>query len=308
MKIPSPFSDNANGSIFKEIDAKEIINAYQDAYQIDVSGLLKEIPKIYLCKCQLSKLLYYFPFDLDGDSNFYKSISEKDWYYHNERWEHQEALKFIKNNDILLEIGSGSGSFIKQLKDRYKNIHYCGLEFNSAAIEKAAKDSIILTNELLDTHSVKNLGKYDVVCSFQVFEHISRIHQIFIDSFRVLKKGGLLIVAVPNNDVEFFINNKLESKYLNMPPHHTNLFTEESLVNIANLFNVKLKSIIKEPIQDMHIDVYLYNKILKIFFGSAFLVRAFWKLKFHVPLRNVVKMFRNKITGHTIIAVFEKND
>ncbi|MBA4239891.1 MAG: hypothetical protein C0448_04140 [Sphingobacteriaceae bacterium] len=306
MKIPSPFSDNANGSIVKEIDAKEIINAYQDAYQIDVSGLLKEIPKIYLCKCPLSELLYYFPFDLDGDSNFYKSLSEKDWYYHNERWEHKAVLNFIKNSDYVLEVGSGAGSFLKQLKERHNTIKYCGLELNSAAIEKAAKDSIVLTNELLDVHSINNLEKYDIVCSFQVYEHISRINQIFIDSLKVLKKGGLLIVSVPNNDVDFIINNKSESKYLNMPPHHVNLFTEESLKNIAELFNIKLKTVIKEPIQNMHVDVFIYNKMSIIFMQSSFLLRAFWKLKLHVPLRTLVKLFRNKITGHTIIGVFEK--
>jgi 2-polyprenyl-3-methyl-5-hydroxy-6-metoxy-1,4-benzoquinol methylase len=307
MKIPSPFSENASGSIIKEIDSNEIISAYKDTYQIDVSNLLKDIPKIFLCKCSLSKMLYYFPFDLDGDANFYKSLSEKDWYYHNERWEHQAALKFVKANDNLLEIGSGAGSFIKQLTQKYK-VNYCGLELNPAAIEKAAKDSIILTNELLNVHCVNNSQKYDVVCSFQVYEHISRINQVFIDSFKVLKKGGLLIVSVPNNDVEFIIHNKSISKYLNMPPHHTNLFTEESLNNIAKIYDVKLKAIVKEPIQDLHVDVYLHNKMSNVFMGSSFLLRAFWKLKLHVPLRGLVKLFRNKITGHTIIGVFEKNN
>ncbi len=306
MKITSPFSDNASGSIIKEIDTKEIIEAYHDAFHMDVSSLFKEISKIYLCKCSLTKLLYYFPFDLDGDSNFYEALSEKDWYYHNERWEHKAVLNFIKNSDNVLEIGSGAGSFLKQLTERYTTIKYCGLELNPLAIERAKKESIILKNELLGVHSAVNQNTYDVVCSFQVFEHISKINEIFIDSLKVLKKGGLLIVSVPNNDVGFIINNKSESKYLNMPPHHVNLFTEESLKNIAELFNIKLKTVIKEPIQDMHVDVYLYNKMSIIFMKSSFLLRAFWKLKLHVPLRVLVKLFRNKITGHTIIGIFEK--
>lgn len=306
MKIPSPFSDNASGSIIKEIDTKEIINAYHDSYQIDVSSLFNGISKIYLCKCSLSELLYYFPFGLDGDSNFYESLSKKDWYYHNERWEHKAVLDFIKSSDNVLEIGSGAGSFLKQLIERYQTIKYCGLELNPLAIDRAKKENIILNNEMLGTHSVLNQNTYDIVCSFQVFEHISKINEMFIDSLNVLKKGGLLIVSVPNNDVDFIFNNTSESKYLNMPPHHVNLFTEESLRNIAQLFNIKLKTIIKEPIQDMHVDVYLYNKISNIFMGSSFLLSAFWKLKLHVPLRPLVKLFRNKITGHTIIGIFEK--
>lgn len=306
MKVFSPFDDKVEAHIISEIKTEEIIAGYKKTYGIDVSGNFKNSEFIYISECPLSLLRFYYPFDLDGDADFYKSLSEKDWYYHNERWEHQAALKFVKNNDDLLEIGSGAGSFIKQLTQKYK-VNYCGLELNSAAIEKAAKDSIVLTNELLDVHSVNNLEKYDVVCSFQVYEHISRINQIFIDSFKVLKKGGLLIVSVPNNDVEFITNNKSNSKYLNMPPHHANLFTEESLSNIAKIYDVKLKAIVKEPIQDMHVDVYLLNIISNFFMGSSFFVRAFWKLKLHVPLRGLVKLFRNKITGHTIIAVYEKN-
>ena len=47
MKIPSPFSENASVSIIKEIESNEIIKAYHDTYQVDVSNLLKNIPNIF---------------------------------------------------------------------------------------------------------------------------------------------------------------------------------------------------------------------------------------------------------------------
>lgn len=305
MKIPSPFSEIDFGKIIKEIKSIDIIEGYKSTYEIDVSGNLKGVPVIYLCECSKTKLNYYYPFNLDGDSGFYEALSRNDWYYHKDRWEHLAALKFIKDKNSVLEIGSGAGSFLKQLTNNI-NVNYCGLELNREAIELAAKDSITLTNELLNDHVVTNSLKYDIVCSFQVYEHISKINEVFLDSIKALKKNGLLIVSVPNNDVGFIKNNKSTSKYLNMPPHHVNLFNEESLINIANFYRLKIIEIIKEPIQNIHVDVYLHEKFSRLFFGSSFLLRFFWKLKLHVPFRFLVKLFRNHINGHSIIAVFEK--
>lgn len=305
MRINSPFDNKAEGSIIKKIPTSEIISGYLFNYNIDVSYLFKNTPYIFLCLCPITKLKFFYPPNLDGDENFYKLISRNNWYYKQERWEHLKAIKFIKQKQHVLEIGSGAGSFLKLLTNQL-DVSYCGLELNQAAIELALNDSIVLTNELLETHSYQNNEIYDIVCSFQVYEHISKIHELFTDSLKVLKSNGLLIVSVPNNDIGFIKNNHSASKYLNMPPHHVNLFTEESLILIGKFYNLKIKEIIKEPIQKMHTDVYLHELFLRLFFGSTFLLRAFWKLKLHIPFRYFVRLMHNKINGHTIIAVFEK--
>lgn len=305
MTIPSPFCISETGTIIKKIDTSQIIEGYRNTYQIDVSRFFFNLPYIYLCECSITKLHYYYPFNLDGDNEFYKLLSLKDWYYFNERWEHKVATKFIKENDFVLEIGSGAGSFLKLLT-KLKHVNYCGLELNTTAIELAAKDSIILNQELLSLHARQNELKYDVVCSFQVYEHVSMIHELFLDSIKVLKKNGKLIVSVPNNDVGFIKNNNSSSKFLNMPPHHVNLFTEESLLKIGNFYNLSLNEIILEPLQSMHVDVYLHNKFLNFFLGSTFVLSAFWKLKLHVPFRFLLKGYLNKVKGHSVIVVFEK--
>lgn len=305
MYINSPFDNKTEGSIIRKIPTSEIISGYLHTYNIDVSYLFKNIPHLFLCSCPITKLKYFYPPNLDGDENFYKLISQNEWYYKQERWEHSTAIQLIKQNQHVLEIGSGAGSFLKLLTS-HLDVSYCGLELNQAAIELAFKDSIVLTKELLETHTYQNIAKYDVVCSFQVYEHISKIHELFTDSLKVLKSNGLLIVSVPNNDIGFIKNNHSASKYLNMPPHHVNLFTEESLILIGKFYNLKIKEIIKEPIQKMHTDVYLHELFLRLFFGSTFLLKAFWKLKLHIPFRYIVRLLHKKIKGHTIIAVFEK--
>jgi len=305
MKINSPFVPYSECLIVKEISTKEIIDAYHRVYKIEVGPIFKGLERIYVCRCPNTSFEFYYPFGLDGDENFYNKLSQKDWYYQKSRWEHQVIIDLIKDNDTVLEIGSGSGAFIKQLIDK-KPVSYCGLELNNSAINIAAKDKIVLTNQLLGDHVSNKAGQYDVVCSFQVFEHVSKIAEFFSDSLKALRSGGLLIISVPNNDANFIKNNQSDSKYLNMPPHHTNLFNELSLERIARCYDMRLKTSLNEPLQEMHLDVFIYNKVLTFFMGSTFLLRAFWKLKLHMLLRPVVRFLRNKIKGHTIIAIYEK--
>ncbi|HSH65971.1 MAG TPA: class I SAM-dependent methyltransferase [Bacteroidia bacterium] len=302
----SPFDHTVTAKIIEKINADDIIKGYKNVYKLDPAYLFKNSQFIYLCQCPITDLLFYFPFQLDGDSSFYERISKGDWYYAENRWEHTKAIDFIKDGDTVLEIGSGAGSFLKQLISK-KKITYTGLELNTAAIERAEQNSIYLKNELLSEHVKKNELKYDVVCSFQVYEHISNIDSVFSDSVKSLKAGGLLIVSVPNNDLACIRYNKHESRFLNMPPHHTNLFTSGSLKKIALHYDLKLMDTISEPIQDNLIHSYLYNRFYKLFLNSNFLVRVAWKLKLYLPAVALVKKYRHKIKGHTIIAVYQKS-
>ena len=307
MYINSPFDITQEASILKKINVSEITEAYLKEFKIDVSSIFGSLQHIYICQCPKTSFRFYYPFGLDGDSDFYKQLSLNNWYYSTNRWEHAEVIKYINTGDKVLEVGSGDGVFIEKLVAE-KAVSYTGLELNRDAIERAKAKNIVLTNELLHQHvSVEsNVGKYDVVCSFQVFEHISDINSAFKDSLVALKPGGRLIVAVPNNDAEFIGNNIHVSRFLNMPPHHVNLFGEESLRKLAGIFDLTLEKIIIEPLQDLQIDTYLYNRISRRVFNNKFLLRLIWKLKIHTWFRSGVRKRKDKITGHTIIAVYKK--
>lgn len=309
MKVVSPFDNQTEARIISKINTKEIITGYMKTYNMDVSNNFKNLEFVYICECPLSLLRFYYPFNLDGDGQFYKELSMNDWYYSEDRWEHKEIVEFIKPNSTVLEIGSGDGVFLKTLSTD-KKIEYTGLELNLLAIEKAKLKNIHLTNDLLSEHvsDPGNIGKYDVVCSFQVLEHISVINSIMVDSIKALKPDGVLIIAVPNNDAFFIKQNTHPSRYLNMPPHHVNLFNEASLVKLAEVFNLKINRIFKEPLHDNQIDVLLHNISAKIVLKNSFLLKVLWRLKIHIPFRPIVRLFRKRLTGHTIIVVYEKNN
>ena len=300
----SPFDSSKEATILSRIRTADVILGYWKLYNVDISADFKNLEYIYLCECPLTSLKFYFPFGLDGNAAFYEKFSLKDWYYSTNRWEHTMVVDLIGSGTTVLEIGPGDGVFLEKLSFK-KNIKYAGLELNPLAIEKAKLKGIILTNELLSEHAESNAGKYDVVCSFQVMEHISAIHSAMSDSVKILKKGGSLIIAVPNNGA-LFKSNIHPSKFLNMPPHHVNLFDEKSLLAMAGLYNLKLRKIITEPLQENHIDVFIYNSLGTVVFKNELLTRFLWKTGIQNLFRPLVKKFKSHIKGHTLIAIFEK--
>lgn len=305
MHIYSPFDEQLEAVVLSEHTTQEIVQGYQKEFNIDVSDYFNGIPVLRICKCPLTNLMFYHPFGLDGKAPFYAELSKQPWYYQPERWEHRKAPEWIRDGMNVLEIGAGSGAFLYRLT-KHKTLSYTGLELNADAIMTAANNGIVLKDELLHTHALNHSGKYDVVCSFQVFEHISAVKELFTDALAVLKPGGMLIVAVPNNDVAFFRENRTGGRLLNVPPHHVNLFTESAFRGIAAYYGITLERVEKEPLQDLHVDTYLHYRVSRLFFNANFLVRAFWKLNLHVPLRYLVKALRHRIDGHTIMAVFKK--
>ena len=305
MLVLSPFNNSTECQQISCVKSAEIIEAYKVNFDQDVTRIFEGISEIGVYKCPITQLEFYYPFGLDGDSRFYEELSKSDWYYQQERWEHIQVMKYITKGCKVLEIGSGRGAFASKLA-AIGGMGYCGLELNMEAVNQAKASLLNVVCEDLKSHLKEHVSFYDVVCSFQVFEHVSSIRQLFEDSISALKPNGLLIIAVPNNDASFLKHNVLYSKYLNMPPHHVNLFTSSSLQNIGKFFKLELVSISNEPIQDMNVDTYLYNMVNKFFLNMTFLTRVFWKLKLHVPLRAIVKVRRQSIKGHTVMAVFRK--
>jgi SAM-dependent methyltransferase len=103
---------------------------------------------------------------------------------------------FPKGGSIL-DVGCASGSFLESLGqnwDRY------GVELFHLAVERSR------ARPGLDIHegTIKSAGfaggAFDVVCSFDVIEHLHNPLEIFDEARRVLKPGGLLLLGTGDSD------------------------------------------------------------------------------------------------------------
>lgn len=259
----------------------------------------------YLCtKCDLS----FFDTENAGGDSFYSKLGELDWYYlHSGKTEYDFVQKFISDEIKILDIGSGRGELFNRIKNK---VDYTGLELSSKAVQLAELDGVNVINEDLYIHAEKNIEKYDLICLFQVLEHLKDPIDFIGEAKKCLKPGGKLIIAVPNNDsfIKYAVNNPL-----NLPPHHTIHWNESSLKCLAQKLNFSVVDVACESLQEVHKDWYgktqLLNKWMRFFhykpksIDFSFRFRLIRKLASFFNLNNNEY---NNANGHSIIIVLEK--
>jgi len=299
----NPFFANSPVIYHKDISKDFLIKKYLENYDLDIRPLLSSTVKISIYKCLKTGYCFYHPFEITGDSEFYEKLQSNEWYYMPWKWEHQVCLKYIKSNFKILEIGCGRGDFLKKISLQFENIHCFGLELNKSSVYNGERVCII--DLTIEEFSETNQGVFDIVCSFQVLEHIPAVYDFLNANIKCLKNNGLLVISVPNNNS--FIKYDGEN-VLNMPPHHMGLWTAESLLKIGEAFNLELVEIVYEPLQPYHFDWYI-NVILRYFTGkypSKILIKVIDLFKLRKGIKHYLEARSNKIKGHSVLIAFRK--
>jgi SAM-dependent methyltransferase len=285
--------------LVKNITSEFIIQGYKKTFGVDVGRFFQKVKQISLLECLDSGYKFYYPLNLAGDSLFYESFQKFDWYYMPDKWEYKEAEKYIKKEDHVLEIGCATGSFIKRLINTGAIV--TGLELNKKALLEGKSNGLTILSESIEEHSNKKENFYDMVCSFQVTEHVTAIRDFLASSIKAVKPGGKLIISVPNND--FLVFKTHQEIFLNMPPHHMGLWDNKSLSYLPNLFNIELEKIIFEPLQKYHFDAYTAALIEKIF-GKYSPNNLTWLIS--KVMQKIYPIISRYITGQTIMAIYTK--
>jgi 2-polyprenyl-3-methyl-5-hydroxy-6-metoxy-1,4-benzoquinol methylase len=239
-EVISPITHSKNVSLDIEISVNDIKQLYKDAIGMDISAYFKGLDKIQIYKCNDSSYRFYYPRTIEGDGAFYADLqnkfSEKGGYYRPWTFDHEFANDLIMHGNEVFEIGCGTGLFMKKIQERGINIS--GLELNNKAVEECKKLGLTVENELVSEHSKLNSEKYDVICAFQVLEHVTEVKEFLDDTLKCLKKGGKLIIGVPCSDPYYMRHNKYET--FNLPPHHMGLWNLNTFKNLEPLFGLKL--------------------------------------------------------------------
>jgi 2-polyprenyl-3-methyl-5-hydroxy-6-metoxy-1,4-benzoquinol methylase len=294
--VNSPLTGNSNTKEISQIATDKLIQEYQKDYNIDVSSYFKGISFVSVYESIDSGYRFYYPFNISGNDSFYQHFQEFDWYYMPWKWEHENALKGIQKSDKILEVGSGGNGFLEKMSNLGYNI--LGLELNSMSIRHGQEKGLKVLPETVQQHAENYKGTYDVVCSFQVLEHISDVHSFLEAQLTCLKPNGKLIISVPNNDsyISLFFNA------LNAPPHHMGLWTRKSLESLCRIFPIKLLQVDYEPLQPYH-RFYALKKIYQFHWKLPKLFSQ--ALAFLSPLATN-RLFRKELVSHTIQVQFSK--
>ena len=164
-------------------------------------------------------------------------------------------------------------------------------------------------------HSQHNHLAYQVVCAFQVLEHIPDPASFIAACLDCLEPGGLLIYGVPSDDSYLkFVQND----WLNLPPHHLTRWPDAALEAFPKLYPVGLVSIEHETLSDVHLRSYVGTMIrrrLSLLFGrmETMVDRSLSARLLNrcagVLAGSILKIFSDEVfrpRGHTVIAIYRK--
>jgi SAM-dependent methyltransferase len=212
---------------------------------LDVSRYFKGTKEIEMNKCSACDLRFFVP-HCAGDDAFYEELQKFDWYYQSEKPEYGYSQRFVGGQDAVLEVGCGKGAFRSFLP---ASTEYTGLEFNDEAVRRARSSGLNVLKESIEDHAAAAANKYDVVCSFQVLEHVPQPEGFVRACVEAIRPGGRLIIAVPSEDSFLGVAS---NAHLNMPPHHALRWTDEALRNLAHREGLSVVDVWHEPVASFH--------------------------------------------------------
>ena len=106
-------------------------------------------------------------------------------------------LDEIKPTGRILEIGCADGSFSALLRNKYTVMAY-GIDISEAMVKKAVLNGVGCIQHDVEEGIPYEDGYFSVVIATEVIEHIYDTDQFIKECYRVLKKGGTLILTTPN--------------------------------------------------------------------------------------------------------------
>lgn len=165
------------------------------------------------------------------------------------------------NNARILDIGCGSGHFLKYI-DLLGYSDYLGVDISEEQINycKRYVTNKVLLNSDLNKFLNSKAGVYDFIMINDVIEHFEKdeILSILSSVYKSLKKNGRVIIKTAN------LKSRWGASVRFMDFTHTIGFTEESLKQVLYLSGFKKINIVRE-IHPIH-DVKSFLRIILKFF------------------------------------------
>jgi len=187
-------------------------------------------------ECNKCGFCYCDPY-IAGDERFY-SLAYVRSGYPTWKWEFQVTYDVLNQSSMtdakLLEIGAGDGAFVRKIAEYLlpKENILC-TEFSEYGRHQIQTFGIkCLSEDVRNLSSAVIEKSVDIVCMFQVLEHMDRLEALFRKLNWLLKRGGSLFIAVPNpSRIEF---NELNGALLDMPPNHIGRWNRRCFEEIGN--------------------------------------------------------------------------
>jgi len=172
----------------------------------------------------------------------------------------------LRPGDRILEIGCGIGTIVHELAKQGCDIQ--GTDISQVAIEygRSKYGDIRLQVQPAEELAFDN-ASFDVVLSFDLFEHIARIDLHVSEVCRVLKTGGYYLFQTPNKCVDA-VYETLSLRSLKWRRAHPSLHTPGQLRRRLARHGFEVRFLKMNPMNE-----YLRSKLKKLGPGATLLGR-----------------------------------
>ena len=283
--------------VVERLPAEPIHKLWLEKYDIPVRQYFPD-PSITNFECRACGLDFFYP-QSPGDDRMYEQLQRFDWYYEENKWEFRASLSLLGAPGPALEVGCGTGNFLRALRGAGFN-DVCGLDSNRRALEAAERQQIPVYERLEQLDG----RRFDYVFAFQVLEHVSDPRSFLETLASLLSDRGRLFVAVPNQDS--FIGDGRDNE-LNRPPHHCSRFRAATLRGLNRFLPLECEQIMYEPLSPNHVGWYVSTRMQSLP-PNPLVSRVAWRTV--APLAELVLKFeraRRLIKGHTVLAVLRRS-
>lgn len=279
------------------------IAAYWQGMGYDLKGAFPGLPdELEKRDCPRCALKFFLP-RLIGGADLYAALQKTAIYYGGAKWEFAQVLRLLANEAqarTLLEFGCGGGAFLKEAALHFEEVR--GVDFNEDAVALCRRKGLVA--EVTDLAAINST--FDVVVAFQILEHVAQPGQVFDDLAALVEPGGLLVVAVPNEDGPL---GELQDNFLNLPPHHFTRWTRRTLDHLAVSRQLQLEQYYCEPLSEPLYLTLLNERLNRGLAADGLVARAFTAVARRIAIARALvglDAARERLVGHTQIAVFRK--
>ncbi|MBX6374269.1 MAG: class I SAM-dependent methyltransferase [Acetobacteraceae bacterium] len=223
------------------LSARLLHDLWRYSHGVAPTPMRRDGPRIGLYRSPCG-LMFFHP-RVEGDAAFYGGFYRY-WQVHakigrtaGERVEYRAAAAHVRPGDRVLEIGAGSAAFARHLPE---GAHYVGLDPHAG--EYLGAEGI--RAETVEDHAAHHSEAYDVVCAFQVIEHVAEPRALAEGMLRCLRPGGLLILVAPLWPSAI---TRVPNFVLNAPPHHLSWWNERAFAALARVLGLDPVAIERLP-------------------------------------------------------------
>lgn len=294
-----PLCLHARCNLRRSLDSAEIILQWQKQAQIDIRDELNTISSIDFYECPQCFLGFFKPDSACGSPALYEQLEKLETYYLPRKWEHDVALQDMEGATNGLEIGCGFGAFVARVIAE-KRIQFEGCDPNPSAVLVAQASGAPVRLSTLEGITGSQGDGYDVICAFQVLEHVANPRTFLARACTLLRPGGKLLLGLPN--AASFV--KYGFNIYQYPPHHLSSWAPAVLLRLPQHFPLKTVRILREPLQAHQVEWYIaaYESLLRRC-GLGFLIHPWLRTRIIRRLR--ASRLRRLLTGEAIYACYE---